>query len=117
MSRRKDSRRQRPELKLHVEPLEARWLLSADARRPRPDPAAAPLARSLESLLASRSDAGSFAQELAQHPRLADDLGLGGSRRRSAATRAVPAARAGASSWPACWTPTRATPPPTISMP
>ena len=37
MSRRKDTRRPRPELKLHVEPLETRWLFSADPRRPRPD--------------------------------------------------------------------------------
>jgi hypothetical protein len=78
MSRRKDIRRPRPELKLHVEPLEPRWLLSADARRPRPEQPAASLARALESLLESGADADSFARNLVQHPRLANDLGLGG---------------------------------------
>ncbi len=82
-SRRKDIRRPRPALKLHVEPLETRWLLSADARRPRPEPGpregwAASLALALESLLESRSNAATFARNLAQHPRLANDLGLGG---------------------------------------
>lgn len=45
---------------------------------PRPEQPAASLARSLESLLESGSDADSFARNLVQHPRLANDLGLGG---------------------------------------
>lgn len=77
MSRRKDSRRSRSELKLFVERLESRRLLSADVRRPRPDRAAAPLARDLDSLLDARADAESFAQELVRHPGLAGEIGLG----------------------------------------
>ena len=78
MNRRTDTRRPRPELKLLLEPLEPRWLLNGDARRPRPDHAAVPLARALESLLATRSNSDVFARDLARHPRLATDLGLGG---------------------------------------
>ena len=75
--RRRQTRRPRPALKLHCEPLETRWLLSADVRRPRPDQGATPLVHALESLIATRSDATAFAWNLATHPRLADDLGLG----------------------------------------
>jgi hypothetical protein len=76
MGRRK-SRRPIPALKLHIEPLENRWLLNADGRHPRPEQTAAPLVRSLETPYES-TDAASFALNLVEHPRLANDAGLGG---------------------------------------
>ncbi len=72
MSHRRATRRTRPELKLHVEPLEARWLLNADAHRPQET---TPLV--VASLLGARTDAPNFARELAAHPGKAADLGLG----------------------------------------
>ena len=74
---RRQNRREQLARKLQIEPLENRWLLNADGRRPRPEAAATPLLQLQESLHDS-SNMSSIALSLVEHPRLAMEAGLGG---------------------------------------